>query len=393
MTLRPTLLSLLMASLTIACTGPSAAGRKHGAPSLTFAEALERNTRVLRRDLQSLEGLLSDLGARAGRQWGQHEARVADRTVYVKYTESYHTRAITDFDRGTVTVETVDGVDPEGSLRKAIVTTLLTTSDPRSVDLFSDAAVATGRGDPFLLGLVLDQDGAPIRTAAQAERFAAHLLATRCRSHSIETAGGPRPARFVKIGMVANYAHRNVEKYRAVVARFARQFGVSPSLVFAIIRMESNFNPFAVSRVPAFGLMQLVPRSGGRDAYRRARGVDADPTPELLFDPETNIELGTAYLSVLAAGQLAQITDPVAREYCVIAAYNTGTGNVLRAFGDRKAALAAINALPPRAVYDRLRASLPYQETSVYLAKVVAYRRQFLGVTGEPDAAPDLALR
>ena len=62
------------------------------------------------------------------------------------------------------------------------------------------------------------------------------------------------------------------------------------------------------------------------------------------------------------------MSDPVLGEYCVIAAYNTGVGNVLRAFsrGKPSEAIAAINRLPPEAVYQQLRTGLPYQETRVY---------------------------
>jgi membrane-bound lytic murein transglycosylase C len=372
--------SLLL--LSIASLGCFAG--KHGVQP-TFDEVVRRGSKIFQKDLQSLDTVFSGITARINQQWGERDAKLSDRTVFVKYSQSFHTRVIADYDHGTVTVETMDDKDPQGSLRKAIVATLLTTNDPRSVDLFSDSAVAVRPGGkPYLLGLVLDDDGKPIRTREQAERFAASLVASRCRTHTIDGDGGPRTARSVKIAMVANFTNRSAERYRLAVAKYAEQYKVSPSLVFAIIRAESNFNPFAVSWVPAFGLMQLVPRTGGRDAYRRAKGIDSEPTSEYLFDAENNIELGTAYLSLLAAGQLAQVKDPVAREYCVIAAYNTGAGNVLRAFAsDRKAALAAINGLGAQGVYDKLRTSLPNPETGTYLAKVVGYRKQFLSLTGE----------
>jgi membrane-bound lytic murein transglycosylase C len=82
---------------------------------------------------------------------------------------------------------------------------------------------------------------------------------------------------------------------------------------------------------------------------------------------------------VLAFSQLDDVTDLVSREYCVISAYNTGAGNVLKAFSkDSRTALQQINEMPPAALYDRLRAALPYQETRDYLVKVVGFRRQFV---------------
>jgi membrane-bound lytic murein transglycosylase C len=158
---------------------------------------------------------------------------------------------------------------------------------------------------------------------------------------------------------------------------------MSPSLVFAIIRTESNFNPYAVSSVPAYGLMQLVPTSGGREAYRRAKGEDVAPTRDYLFDPQNNVELGTAYLNVLMFNQLEEVSNDISREYCVIAAYNTGSGNVLRTFSkNRTTAVQQINGLQPGVLYDKLRSNLPYQETRNYLEKVTTYRKSYVSAGG-----------
>jgi membrane-bound lytic murein transglycosylase C len=141
-----------------------------------------------------------------------------------------------------------------------------------------------------------------------------------------------------------------------------------------------------VSSAPAYGLMQLVPTSGGRDAYRRAKGKDTTPSRDYLFDPENNIELGSAYLNVLSYNLLEQIDNEVSREYCVISAYNTGPRNVFKTFaGDSVAALNQINRLQPPAVYDRLRNNLPYQETRDYLVKVVTFRKQFVYLREDND--------
>ncbi|HEX9154383.1 MAG TPA: transglycosylase SLT domain-containing protein, partial [Nitrospira sp.] len=98
-----------------------------------------------------------------------------------------------------------------------------------------------------------------------------------------------------------------------------------------------------------------------------------------LFDPENNVELGTAYLNVLTFTQLEEVANQVSREYCVISAYNTGPRNVLRAFAkEMEAALNRINSLQPAAVYDQLRQHLPYQETRTYLEKVTTFRKAFI---------------
>jgi membrane-bound lytic murein transglycosylase C len=342
-------------------------------------EALVRDIKAVQRDFETI---LAALRGEVGKQWGKKEVKVPERKKYVKYTQNYRSRAIVDFDAGQIVVETLDERSPQASLKTAIVTTLLTPDDPRSVDLFSDKEITlTSDREPYLLGLVVDRNRNPIRTPAEAESFADWLLANQSATRPVEIEGAKKTARTVTIAMVVNFSNKQAEKYRSIVARMAAQYQISSSLVFAIIRTESNFNPFAVSSAPAYGLMQLVPTSGGRDAYRKVKGRDGIPSREYLFDPRNNIELGTAYLNVLMYSQLDDVDNTISREYCVISAYNTGPGNVYRTFSkDQRAALEQINSLQPSALYDRLRSSLPYQETRDYLAKVVRFRKQFVSL-------------
>lgn len=340
-------------------------------------ESLVRDLRAAQRDFKAL---YEALGGKVGEKWGKKEVKLPEQKKYVKYTQNYKSRAIVDFDKGDILVETVDDQDPRRSLKNAVVTTLLTPQDPRAVDLFSDKEIVlTGDKEPYLLGLVLDQEGNAIRTPSDAEPFAEYLLTSKSGTREVGQEGTKKTATYVTIKMAANLSHKQAEKYRPVVQQFAEQYKISPSLVFAIIRTESNFNPYAVSSAPAYGLMQLVPTSGGREAYRKAKGQDVAPSRDYLFDPENNVELGTAYLNVLTFNQLEAIDHQVSREYCVISAYNTGPSNVFRTFSrDRTTAVNQINGLQPAAVYDQLRAQLPYQETRQYLEKVTTYRKAFV---------------
>ncbi len=345
----------------------------------------QRNPETVLRDLRNLQQdfktVMAALTGRVRQTWGEKEVKIPEQKKYVKYTQNYMSRAIVDFDNGTIVVETLDDKAPKESLKNALVTTLLTPDDPRSVDLFTDKPVTlTSDHQPYLLGLVVDGEGQPIRTPSQAEAFADSILATRAKIRPVDQNGASRQALIAEIKMISNFSHKQAEKYRTTVNRYADQFKISPSLIFAVIRTESNFNPFAVSSAPAYGLMQLVPSSGGRDAYRKAKGTDTIPSREYLFDPDNNIELGSAYLGVLSYDLLDDIDN--SREYCVISAYNTGPRNVFKTFaGDSTAAINHINSLEPPAVYDRLRNNLPYQETRDYLAKVVTFRRQFVNLS------------
>jgi membrane-bound lytic murein transglycosylase C len=324
------------------------------------------------------------------KRWGQGDSKTADTTTYVKYTQGYKSRVVTDFKQGMLTVETLEQTDPQGSLKTAIVAALLTSNDPGAVDLFSDKEVSIEANQrPYLYGLVHDEHGKSIATHAQAEKFAQYLIAKKLQSRTVTGDQGAQNARFVMVPMVRDFEDRSASRYQASIEKYSAKWNVSPTLVLAIMRTESNFNPFAVSSAPAYGLMQLVPSSGGHDAYKRVTGADEDPTPEYLYDPEHSIELGAAYLGQLGTSDFKAIGNQDSRDLCVIAAYNTGAGNVTKTFDKNpKAALADINNLDSQALYERLRTSLPSQETRQYVVKVTGYRKQFASAV-----APTTALR
>ena len=358
-----------------------------------ISQAIASDTKDIGAQLQVMRRKFAEaltlLRSNVQKRWGEKDTKVADRTMYVKYTQGYKSRVVTDFDHGTFTVETVDEQNAQASLKAALVSALLTSNDPASVDLFTDKDVdIDSKRRPYLYGLVVDNHGKSIRTREQAEAFASFLVANQMQSRRIKSEQGEKTTQFITLIMVKNFEAKGADRYRASVEKYAAQYNVSPSLVLAVIRTESNFNPFAVSGAPAYGLMQLVPTSGGRAALKRVQGVDETPTPEYLLDPEHNIELGSAYLGMLNTIDFQAVGDPQSRDYCVIAAYNTGARNVTRTFaGDKTTALADINALQPSAVYDRLRTDLPFEETRRYVVTVTGYRKQFVPSTVSAAAA------
>ncbi|MEZ9191688.1 transglycosylase SLT domain-containing protein [Vibrio sp. 10N.286.52.F8] len=169
-----------------------------------------------------------------------------------------------------------------------------------------------------------------------------------------------------------NSVAARAERYQPLIRVESQKQNADEALLMAITHTESHFNPKAKSPVPAYGLMQVVPQTAGHDVNRLVRKIDKPMNPNELYDVRTNIETGTAYIQILDRRYLRQVTDPKSRLWCVIAAYNTGSGNVARAFGHRTMAGAApvINKMTSEQVYQHLIQHLPYEETRNYLPKV-----------------------
>jgi membrane-bound lytic murein transglycosylase C len=338
----------------------------------------------LKRVKTEYDRLMGNVQKESSAKWGKREsATLPTRTRYVKYTENYKNRVVVDYDAGTILIEHLDEEGAKDKLRRAAAVALLTPDDPGAVDLFSDKEVVL-TGKPYLQDLVVDQNNAVIRTREDVERYADFLVAVRLQQRSIDANGVSKNVLYVKMNMVNAHMDKRALQYATAVRKNSEGTKVSRSLIYAIIKIESSFNPYAVSSAPAYGMMQLVPVSGGREAYRKARGEDVIPTKDFLFDADNNIELGAAYLGVLLYDSpLRDIRNPVSREYCAIAAYNTGPGNVYRAFSQSSPkarqgdALERINAMRPDEVYNALRTKLPYEETRAYIVSATEAKKRY----------------
>lgn len=149
--------------------------------------------------------------------------------------------------------------------------------------------------------------------------------------------------------------------YWSQLASDAQTQGLDPYLVTSLIRQESEFNPGAVSRANAYGLMQLLPSTGKMLAKQQGeRHFSAGE----LFDPSENLRLGTAYLRQNIDHYGGQV------EYA-LAAYNAGDGPVRQwiASGDYKDVPEWVE-------------SIPYTETREYVQSILRNREVYRAVYG-----------
>ena len=315
---------------------------------------------------------------------------------WVEYGDRLESRSQVDFERGEVRVEVLvdaDGERVQTELQQAVtrvVTDLGSTAD-YPVEL-PDGRVdpPAPLGDrPVLEGQVATQDGTPVE-AENAPDFAREVVQEgKIRTEKVTGADGQQRLKAVVVfPLIPDHLRERALRYRETVEAQARRFGLEPSLVFAVIHTESHFNPKARSSAPAYGLMQLVPTSGGREAYRYLYQEDKVLPPSYFYVPAQNIELGCAYLEYLRRRVFRRLEDDQKALYCMVAAYNTGAGNVSRAFTGKRVvgpAIVEIEKLPADRLYGHLRRHLPYEETRNYLEKVIermALYRQLLWVGG-----------
>lgn len=130
----------------------------------------------------------------------------------------------------------------------------------------------------------------------------------------------------------SEFSARNRSQFDSLIDAAASKYSLDPTLLHAVIRAESAYNPTAVSRKGAVGLMQLMPETAARFGVRNR------------YDPSENIEAGARYLS-----ELIDMFQSDVR--LAVAAYNAGENNVVK-YG---------NKVPP------------FQETQAYVARVLNY--------------------
>jgi soluble lytic murein transglycosylase len=150
--------------------------------------------------------------------------------------------------------------------------------------------------------------------------------------------------------------------YEPLVTRESTKTAAPTSLIYAVMREESEFNPSAVSPANAYGLMQLIVPT----AVHAARGTGTKVSPSTLLKPATNIFLGARVLGKLLERFRGQM--PLA-----IAGYNAGPGRPVRWLKER-----------PEAPMDLWVEAIEYTETRNYVKRVLASQATYRWLYGAP---------
>lgn len=369
-------------------------------------------------------------------RWEEYHAQVVevwgDQTLlstnhaFISYTEDMDERSIVDFENNTISLDKVVSGESQGPSHDELIRLLYRFSESSIDEVAKNdpilslpesgneqtllGAFASGKTvDELLANAEIVTESIPIVEAAPAASTAKSEppLATEPVAQP-KVKENPVPPTEPKVVLQTepeetNTVQSSPEKYiqrvtlrlsddaifssRAEpflpsIERLSEKYDIPADLILAITQVESAFNPLAQSPIPAFGLMQIVPSSAGLDVNRMVFNLNQPPKEDELFQSDFNLEFGTAYLNILYRNYLRQIEDPLSRFYSTIAAYNTGAGNVARAFhpaGKRSLAEAipVINRLTSEEVYEQLLENLPYQETKDYLPKVVGAQERY----------------
>ncbi len=310
------------------------------------------------------------------------EPKLSTKKQWLSYSKDKKSRANVDFEQETITVEAVAKTEKEAkqklkiALAKAVTinTKQLQESDPleqtlRKIKTPRSIIQAKVKAEPILSTIIFKKRPTQKSVAKYVNKHINKQTIKVLPSKKIKDAFVYK----VKIKMPKGALYKRANIYANQIKIQSKKQAIPIELTFAIMHTESYFNPRARSPIPAFGLMQIVPKSAGIDAYfylyKRKKLVSSS----YLYNSTNNIKMGTAYLHILYYRYLRKIKNPQSRLYCTIAAYNTGAGNIAYAFTKHYSmgkAAPLINKLTPQEVYAKLQKDLRYDEPKMYLKNV-----------------------
>ncbi|WP_373072624.1 murein transglycosylase domain-containing protein [Sulfurimonas sp.] len=319
--------------------------------------------------------------------------KLSTKKSWLSYSEDKKTRSDVDFEKNTIVVETVAASEEEAkrnlqtALAKAVTidTKTLQETDPlekklAKIKLPSDMIHSKVDSKPILSTVVFDKKPTLNAVKKYVNKHTADSKIKVKESNKVQHAR----VYSVSVQLPDDTMLKRSKLYLNDVEEHAAKRDLPKPLIFAIMHSESSFNPRARSHIPAYGLMQIVPNTAGRDTYKFLYKQDKLVSGSYLYNSKNNIKMGSAYLHILYYRYLKKIKNPDSRLYCTIAAYNTGAGNIAYAFTKKynmNNAAPIINKLTPEEVYARLLKDLRFDEPKHYLKKVskrmAAYKKVY----------------
>jgi len=326
------------------------------------------------------EKAFNDYKKEVGAFW--EEPKLSTKKTWVAYTKDKKTRTNVDFENETIVVQTIAKSPKEAKKKLRIALAKVVTVNTKTVQKNDPLEVKLAKvpkpfnvvdkpvkAEPILSTVVFKKPPTKEKIIKYVKSKVQDKKIKSVKSTKIEHAR----VYSVVVKLPKNAMVKRSKLYLKEVKKQAKRQDLPVPLIFAIMHSESSFNPRARSNIPAYGLMQIVPRTAGIDTYRYLYKKKKLVSGSYLYDSTNNITMGSAYLHILYYRYLRKIKDPDSRLYCTIAAYNTGAGNIAWAFTrsyNMNKAAPIINKLTPDEVYAKLLKDLKYDEPKHYLKKV-----------------------
>ncbi|QTJ62888.1 murein transglycosylase domain-containing protein [Candidatus Nardonella dryophthoridicola] len=176
---------------------------------------------------------------------------------------------------------------------------------------------------------------------------------------------------YIKISFKFIEIYNIIKNYINILIKYSKIYNIDIILVLSIIKVESNFNKYAVSNSGAIGIMQIIYNKAGLDVYNNINNFYKYPHKNMLFNVFYNIKMGICYLSIIQNKYLSDIKNKDSLRYLTIASYNGGVNNILRIFNKNfKKSITIINSMDSKLVYKSIVNHHPSKEIRNYL-KVV----------------------
>jgi membrane-bound lytic murein transglycosylase C len=295
--------------------------------SCCFGDAFDDARARWNQSVQGAQGEWDRMEAAHEEQWERMRKQAlqkwqtfvhSTRKDWVVYDAGYDTRSRVDFKEGEIVLETVvptSDPDPAGTAQKQIA--------EQARKIFKERDLGTER---VLEKQVVTKSGEAVGPKNLEGYLEKEVVP------EITPEPGPVPSRDgvrrqtyqVRIKLVPEHIRVRAEKYLPLIKGNAARFHLKPQLILAVIHTESYFNPKAVSSCNAVGMMQIIPRFAGREAYGFVYKTDKLVTPEYLYEPANNIELGSAYLHLLRYRYFKDVKGDVKNRYVAVCGYNWG---------------------------------------------------------------------
>jgi len=225
------------------------------------------------------------------------KAVLSTKNRYVEYAKNLNSKKIVDYAKKNISLEVIATTQEEAKKKLAVM-----------FDNLLKETVKTAHKKDLLEKKIAVKLKKPLKVVTSNKQLIADILTAREKASMKDTLQNQDltvvkyKGKFIykaNVKMPADSMIRKAKTFKKEVLANSQKQEIPAELVFAIMHSESSFNPMARSHIPAFGLMQIVPKSAGVDSYQYLYKKKKILSSEYLYDSSKNITIGSGYLHIL----------------------------------------------------------------------------------------------